>query len=206
MRLILVIAIFTLGIDSLAEAGARRSRPVQTGLTECWNASGTPISCSGTGQDGELRRGEPRAYIVNGNGTIKDNRTALTWEVLSDDGSIHDVDNTYTWTQAFSKIAALNSPPCFTGFCDWRVPNRFELETLLNLTEIEPAISSVFDTGCIAGCTVTTCSCTAPFDYWTSSSYKGNPEFAWAVGFLVGGISAPAKTEAKLVRAVRGGS
>jgi len=54
------------------------------------------IDCAGKGQDGELRRGEPRAYQDNGDGTIRDKRTALTWEKLSDDDSIHDQDNQYT--------------------------------------------------------------------------------------------------------------
>ena len=43
-------------------------------------------------------------FIDNGNGTITDTRTRLTWEKkngadgVADPGNPHDVDNTYTWS------------------------------------------------------------------------------------------------------------
>jgi hypothetical protein len=86
----------TLVLARDAAAGARRSRPVKTGQTTCWDADGKVIACAGTGEDGELRRGEPRSYQDDGNGTIRDKRTALTWEKLANDGSIHDKDNLYS--------------------------------------------------------------------------------------------------------------
>jgi len=145
----------------------------------CWNTTGNVISCAGTGHDGELRRGEPRAYLDLGDGTIRDQRTALMWEKLSDDGTIHDKDNTYTWANAFAvKIATLNTPPCFAGFCDWRLPNSFELYSLVNLGSVNPAASPAFNTGCAASCTVLTCSCTVPVFYWSSYTYANNPYFA----------------------------
>jgi hypothetical protein len=88
--LVPLVALLTVALAHDADAGARRSRPVKTGQTTCWNSDGVVIDCAGTGQDGELRRGEPRAYVDNFDGTIKDNRTALTWEKLTNDGSIHD--------------------------------------------------------------------------------------------------------------------
>jgi len=84
------------GIARDADAGGRRSRPLRTGQTTCWNTAGNVIACAGTGHDGELRRGEPRAYEDSGFGTIRDKRTALTWKKLSDDGTIHDKDTEYT--------------------------------------------------------------------------------------------------------------
>ncbi len=189
-----------------ADAGARRSRPLRTGQAGCWNVAGATIACAGTGQDGELRRGEPRAYQDDGDGTIRDKRTALTWEKLSDDGSIHDKDNTYTWEQAFEKIEDLNTVPCLAGFCDWRLPNRFELETLLDLQNINPMVSSPFHTGCSPGCTILTCSCTHPNYHWTSSSQPGSPQGAWIVHFGGGAADTDLKTEPLRVRAVRGGS
>lgn len=205
--LVAVLALISLARD--ADAGARRSRPVKTGQTTCWDTLGTVVTCAGTGQDGELQRGEPRAYVDNGNGTIKDNRTALTWEKLCNDGSIHDKDATYTWGPAFTdKIAMLNTPPCFAGFCDWRLPNRFELETLVNLGATKPAVSPAFKTGCPAGCTVLTCSCTAPDKYASSSSFQ--PDFAfsvWYVDFEYGSAFGDQKIGIPYhVRAVRGGS
>ena len=82
---------------------------LKTGQTNCWDSLGAPITCAGTGQDGELQKGAARSYTDNGDGTITDNTTGLMWEKLTDDGSIHDWDNVYTWEGAFAKIAALNA-------------------------------------------------------------------------------------------------
>jgi hypothetical protein len=190
-----------------AAAGARRSRPLQTGQTKCWDVAGSELLCALTsGQDGLVRRGEPRAYLDNGNGTIKDNRTALTWEKLCDDGTIHDKDNSYTWSQAFERVVALNTVPCFAGVCDWRLPNLFELETLRDMGGVSPAVAAPFRMDCAPGCTVTTCSCTLNEHYWSSTTYEFNPTTAWFVNFSSGYESAIVKTDGYRVRAVRGGS
>jgi hypothetical protein len=189
-----------------ADAGARRSRPLKTGQITCWDSDGIVISCARTGQDGDLRRGENRAYLDKGDGTIRDLRTALMWEKLSDDLTIHDVDNAYEWDSAFDKIAALNTPPCFASFCDWRLPNRFELETLINLGAVNPAVSAPFNANCAAGCSVLTCSCTFASHYWSSSSIQSDTKSAWSVEFFYGSNYSDSKTVLRLVRAVRGGS
>ncbi len=188
-----------------ADAGARRSRPVRTGQITCWDATGAVIPCAGTSQDGDLRRGEPRAYQDNGNGTVRDKRTALTWEKLSDDDSIHDKDTTYTWTEAFEKIDDLNAA-AFAGFTDWRLPSLNELETLRDIGTVDPAVSSAFNTGCTEGCTVLTCSCCRSTFYWSSSSYLVSPNLAWVMTFYDGYVYRDTKIGVNWVRAVRGGS
>jgi hypothetical protein len=194
--------------DRSASAGARRSRPVKTGQTTCWNASGTAIACAGTGEDGDLQRGEPRAYQDDGDGTIRDKRSALTWEKLSNDGSIHDKDNTYDWADAFGKIDDLNTA-AFAGFTDWRLPNESELETIVNRGTLFPSVSPDFNTACPSGCTVLTCSCTlSPIDEiaWSSTTYVKTPSSAWLVNFYDGTAYTDAKSVLHHVRAVRGGS
>ncbi len=57
-----------------------------TGQTTCWDSSRNVIPCAGTGQDGELRKGAPLAYVDNGNGTVTDLNTGLVWEKLSERG------------------------------------------------------------------------------------------------------------------------
>ena len=57
---------------------------------------------------------------LNGDGTITGNNTKLMWAKKSDDGTIHDKDNSYTWANAFAvHIATLNSTN-FAGHNDWR--------------------------------------------------------------------------------------
>src|SRR5207247_8756546 len=69
-----------------------------TGQTTCWDSSRNVIPCAGTGQDGELRKGAPLAYVDNGNGTVTDLNIVLVWEMLSVVGSAHEKAN--RWKQA----------------------------------------------------------------------------------------------------------
>jgi hypothetical protein len=185
-----------------------------TGQTTCWDASGTVIQCAGTGQDGDLRKGAPLAYVDNGNGTITDKDTGLVWEKLSMDGSVHDVSNTYTWDNAFSVHVAMLNSTNFAGHTDWRLPNVKELESIVNYQNVAPFVSPAFNNNCTSGCTVLTCSCTASDIYWSSTSVAGQarpgdppgPTFAWFVRFGGGGVHGDNKSGNQFVRAVRGGS
>ncbi|HEX8026851.1 MAG TPA: DUF1566 domain-containing protein [Vicinamibacterales bacterium] len=159
--------------------------PLRTHQTSCYNAAGTVIACPGTGQDGELRFGVERSFTDNGDGTITDNVTGLMWEKLSNDGSIHDKDNEYIWTNAIKKAAQL-SAASFAGHDDWRLPNRFELETLVNLAAPDPRTFAPFHIGCQAACTNLTCSCTPSTNLWTSTTTHSGPAQAWTVLFDVG--------------------
>lgn len=74
-------------------------------------------------------------FVDNGDGTISDRKTCLMWEKKDDAAGIHDKDNLYSWSKcdqwpycepsgtAFTDLLAkLNTPPCFAGHCDWRLP------------------------------------------------------------------------------------
>ena len=128
-----------------------------TGQTTCWNSSGIVIPCAGTGHDGEIQAGATLGYTDKGDGTIIDRNTGFVWEKLSDDGSVHDKDNYYTWDNAFTVHAAtLNAGAGFAGYNDWRVPNVKELQSIVNYEIVYPGptVSLAFNTGCAPGCTV----------------------------------------------------
>ena len=180
---------------------------LKTGQTICYDATGAVIACAGTGQDGELQKGLARAYTDNGDGTITDTKTGLMWEKLSDDGSLHDKDNYYTWDNAFAvKVAGLNGGGGFAGHADWRVPNVNELQSLVSYGAVNPAVSPAFNTACAASCTVTTCSCTQSSYYWLATTSQDNPSYAWIVDFDTGFVYAYPKTANDYVRGVRGGA
>jgi len=187
----------------------RRSLPA-TGQTTCWDSAGTIIPCAGTGQDGDVEAGAPLAYTDNGDGTITDTSTGLMWAKKSLEGSpaanLHHRDGMYTWADAFSAyVAALNAGG-FAGYTDWRLPNIKELQSIANYEHANPSVSSVFDTGCVASCTVLTCSCTAlSAFYWSSSTSPGVPENALGVHFSPFNVVHFGKTNPAFVRAVRGG-
>jgi hypothetical protein len=186
-----------------------------TGQTQCDQGSGTLGACPGSppGQDAAVGAGAPLSYTDNGDGTITDNVTGLMWEKLSQgNGGIHDVNNTYTWDDALNvKITALNAAPCFAGHCDWRLPNRRELESLVDAGRVAPAIDPAFNTQCVIpgpSCTVTTCSCTQLNFYWSSTTYEDIPTNAWAVDGNTGRVTAYQKYNPPIplyVRALRGG-
>ncbi len=179
----------------------------KTGQTTCYDTVGSVIACAGTGQDGETQNGLARSFTDNGDGTITDNNSGLMWEKLSFDGSIHDKGTTYTWANAFvSKVATLNGAS-FAGYNDWRVPSVSELQTLVNFGAVSsPSVYSTFNTGCVAACTVTTCSCKQSSYYWSSTTYQTYPSYAWYVSFSAGDTYSGSKTDFRYVRAVRAGS
>lgn len=173
----------------------------KTGQTQCWNVNGSVIPCAGTGQDGELQRGVAPVFTDNGDGTITDNRTLLMWEKLSADMSIHDRFNLYSWENAFAlKVAALNSAGGFAGHRDWRVPNRNELASLVDLAA-GLGMPGAFDTGCTPGCTVLVCSCAGGM--WTSTTLDGYTPYAFAQNFPIGNSETWEKSRELPVRAVR---
>ncbi len=185
-----------------------------SGQTTCWDPADVTvpiatIPCAGTGQDGDLQFGATLSYTDNGDGTITDNNTGLMWEKLSDDGSIHDKDTSYTWANAFAvKIATLNAGGGFAGHTDWRLPNMKELQSIVDyqIAYPGPTVNPVFNTGCVPSATVLTGSCTLSNYYWSSSSYVFTPHNAWIVYFDSGNVNANYKTLYYYVRAVRGGS
>ena len=141
------------------------------------------------------------------------------WEKKSDDDSIHDKDYSDSWGMTSSPytmnggivttfLTALNAGGGFAGYTDWRIPNVSELQSVANYQNAFPAVSTAFSTGCVASCTVTTCSCTQSGPYWSSTTamYQSDPGLAWGVGFYDGSVFANVKSNDYYVRAVRGGS
>lgn len=172
----------------------------------------------GAGSDGVLQKGISRSYTDNGDGTITDNRTGLMWEKKDESGGIHEARNFYTWSSAYGGfmmdgtitttfLATLNSGGGFAGYTDWRIPNRFELESLIDLAIPTFTIDPIFYTNCQPGCTLMTCSCNMGGGYWSSTTfpYNGLPTHAWNVAFFTGIVYWEQKSDGLYVRAVRGG-
>jgi len=179
---------------------------LRTGQNACYSSLGAEIPCAGTGQDADIQFGTPRSFTNNQDGTITDNRTGLQWEILTLDGSIHDASIEYSWTNAIgSKIASLNSND-FAGHDDWRLPNQFELMTIVDFGEANPPTYVVFDTNCMVGCTNAQCSCNPVSGRtWSSTTYHVVKTSAWQTRFSDGEGPSSSKQGVATVRAVRGG-
>jgi hypothetical protein len=75
---------------------------------------------------------------------VKDTDTDLTWEVKSDDNSIHDKDNTYSWKEHKKEFIDKLNEKKFGGFDDWRLPEETELKNLVILDKNPPRIDEKY--------------------------------------------------------------
>lgn len=148
--LVATFSVIILGL--LKDAFASTVQLPKTGQTKCYDASGTEITCAGTGQDGEIQAGEawPNPRFANPDGTtpvsaniILDKLTGLEWTkdagTPAYTGSTSTcTGGTKTWQTALDYVACLNANS-YLGFTDWRLPNINELESLVNAQEPNPA-------------------------------------------------------------------
>jgi hypothetical protein len=162
--------------------------------------------------DGNIQAGGALSYVDNGDGTITDLNTGLMWEKKSSDGGLHDSENRYYWSGDGSQetiwdwLDDINAEggSGFAGYSDWRIPNVKEQQSIVDYGRYYNALDPAFDTGCVPGCTVTTCSCTAASDEWSSTTRVDWPDYVWAVDFSRGNVNSSPKGS-NHVRAVRGG-
>jgi hypothetical protein len=146
----------------------------KTGQTLCYDAA-SAIPCASTGQDGELQTGvaaSPRFTIGPTADCVTDNLTGLIWVAApSTTGT--------TWANALTNANGLN----LCGFTDWRLPNRVELDSLLNYSLTDnAAVLNAAGFSNIAGW------------YWSSTTIAGNPANAGIIGITYGHVNNAAKS------------
>ncbi|MBW8011428.1 MAG: DUF1566 domain-containing protein [Chloroflexi bacterium] len=74
------------------------------------------------------------AFQNNGDGTVSDNATGLTWQ-QADDGVVRN------WQEALENCETL----ALAGYDDWRLPNAKELQSIVDYTRSDPALdTSIF--------------------------------------------------------------
>ncbi|MFW5722742.1 MAG: DUF1566 domain-containing protein [Desulfohalobiaceae bacterium] len=141
--------------------------PLQTGQSQCYDTEGTPISCPGSGQDGEFQAGLPwpeLRFEESGDGLVLDRLTGLTWTRDANPGGFP-----LSWPEALVYVAGLNQQE-HLGCADWRLPNRRELRSLIDWQATRPPLPHDH-----------------PFEnvfqgwYWTSTNAAIQPAYAWYV-------------------------
>jgi len=131
-------------------------------------------------------------FILNANGTVLQNTTGLMWMRCSlgqqwDGKSCTGNASSFTWQEGLN--AAANQS--FAGYNNWRLPNKNELESLVDDRCATPAINTeVFPM-------------TPSSYFWAASPYAGVSYAAWSVDFGYGVVTATLKTGKILVRPVR---
>jgi len=109
---------------------------IKTDQLRCYDEAGNPADCTGSGQDGEMRRGvkwpSPR-FEIRGD-VVFDRLAGLMW---TRDAGVGQYPQ--TWREAFDFIAEMNREKAF-GYRDWRLPERRELFSLVSHDRINPAV------------------------------------------------------------------
>lgn len=142
------------------------------------------------GQDGNFSI-NPLSYTDNGDGTVLDNVTGLTWQkcALGESGSDCTLGSisSYSWDEAGSECSL--STLAGGG---WRLPSVTELMSIVNYGKSFGTI----DYATFPGGTVT--------PYWTSNPHALYSSWAWYVNFSEGAVGVDDKVDTHYVRCVRG--
>jgi len=164
-----------------------------TGQTQCYDSGGTEVPCNpeiSPGQDGLHATGCPTEgrFIDNGDGTVSDACTGLMWQQdtadVSRDGQVNG-DDSATWQEAVQYCENLD----LAGQRDWRLPNRRELESLIDAGRYEPAVDPTF--------------LAETSWYWSSTALARSPGSKWYVSFVIGEVGSIGRFTPMYVRAVR---
>jgi hypothetical protein len=156
-----------------------------------WNSSASREEVGGISMpadDGILQMGVkwpgPR-FIDNGDGTITDRLTGLMWtgDANAPGSGGCSPGTAKTWQAALDYAACLNANS-YLNYTDWRVPNKKELESLINAgaTDTSAWLNSH---GFINA---------QPSLYWSSSTYASNTASAWVIDMHYGDIVDYTKT------------
>lgn len=148
---------------------------------------------------------------------VLDNRTELMWEVKSGigNGYVNDADYVYSWFKSndidFSghgvtdnggicvdssncdteKFITMMNDLAWCGYSNWRLPTRLELQSIVNYSQIVPAIETAF----------------FPYTqndyYWTADIDIDDLDSAWMINFLYGNIQGNLTSIPRAIRLVR---
>jgi len=161
----------------------------------------------GVGDDGALKPGlrwPTTRFTANSNGTVTDNLTGLIWlqsaNCTATVGGISKSNGYLTWANSLTWSNGLDSGSCGltdgSSAADWRLPDRLELESLVDAAKYSPALPTGHPFTAVS----------VLFDYyWSSSVNAAGASDAWLVGMNVGHVYYVNKTNLNYVWPVRGG-
>ncbi len=128
--------------------------------------------------------------------TVIDSTTGLIWDRCPLGRSGADCRGgrarELTWQNALKAVVNANEAN-HKGHNDWRLPNRTELESLVEITQRKPAIDSIEFPN------------TPSDEFWSSTVYARGPERAWYADFEKGKANHHSVLSTYYVRLVRGG-
>jgi hypothetical protein len=135
---------------------------------------------------------------------VRDNVTGLVWEVKTTDGGVHDVNDRYLHNEAFVFADSVNDSIGLCGYTDWRIPKRFELESIVHYGSAFPGLT--IDTDFFPNMLTNQ---TDGAVYWAKefspdlSEYSAVVQFSWGGAYFSSGYTVGV-LPGKYVRLVRG--
>lgn len=156
-----------------------------------FNITVTPWSLTKTGQttsyvnydDGYDQYGTANSFTRDSAGVVTDNVNGLMWQNTS---SIA----VRTWTSAETYCNDLT----LDGYSDWRLPSLTDLESIVDYSKQDPAVSNEFyNAGTL-------------YYYWSSTPNNQLTDQAWAMSLFYGREYTAPKSNSQYVMCVRGNS
>ena len=133
-------------------------------------------------------------FVDNYDGTITDVTTGLMWEKCSmgqtynsETNGCDGSANHYTWQRALAECENFE----LAGYSDWRLPNRNELQSIIDYSQYTPAINTVYFPDTVSD------------GYWSSTTDAYVTSHARLVYFNYGYLGSSDKNDRNYVRAVR---
>lgn len=172
-----------------------------TGQTTCYDDAGAEMACAADGeafygQDANFLAGDAMSYTDNGDGTVTDEATGLTWQQVPSSADM-------TWQEAVDYANELE----LGGFDDWRMPSAKELYSIADFSTGWPYLDTT-------SFSLASGEVTKDEQYWTSNYYvgttvEGGSDAAFGVNAVTGHIKAysaeaTGPVGGKYIRAVRG--
>lgn len=169
--------------ENKVELGYSYAAGQKTGTLPAGPSYGIPKTNQTTvyraGDDGTYQKGKPDApprFTDNGDGTVTDNATGLMWvkdpSQLGGNFGTPAVPSAMNWNTAIDDCEALS----YAGHNDWRLPNIFELISIITWQKNYLAIDESFFEN-IQG---------SP--YWSSTTWKAGDTDKWYVDFAYGQV------------------
>ena len=147
--------------------------------------NGHPNLKSGSRYVRVVRSGQSGSFdplVINGDGTVTDTGTGLTWQQQGPDSEMN-------WKGALAYCETLS----LGGYTDWRLPSREELRSIVDYGKYDPAMDTEYFPDIRSS------------SYWSATTNAGSTSYAWYVYFSLGYGPSSTKSGSRYVRGVRSG-